>query len=590
VDDRFKALNTWLSFTAFVMAVAVLYWAQVVLVPVALAGLITFILAGPVTRLQRRIGRVPAVFLVVAIVFGGLTAATWVLSRELTSLVADLPAYRANIREKAADVRRASRGGSVDEVQKTLTDIQQELQEDEGTRGSTAAPLVVTSDQQASLWGFPSWLGPAMGPLATGGLVITMVIFMLLEREDLRGRIISVVGHGHLAVTTRAFEEAGGRVSRQLLMQALVNAIYGVGVGVGLWLIGVPYFVLWAALAAALRFIPYVGPLVAAAAPLAVALAALPGWTRPIYVAVLFVGLELVTNLVLETVLYAGAAGVSQVGLLISVAFWTWLWGPMGLLLATPLTVCVVVLGKYVSGLEFLATLMSDRPTMTLDQRYYQRLLARDIVEAGDILEQSSTAGSPDLVFDAVMIPALVFAERDRLEQRVSADEEQAVVDATRELLADLGVAGQEAAAGHQAANGARIVVGVPVNGAADEVALSMLSRLVLPAGIEMTVLSPRVLASEVVDRLRSMPGSILCLGDLPPSPPTRARYLVKKFRVALPDLPIVVGRWAPPDLADLDSTPLLEAGATRVASTLGETRRHVLELAALAVRNHDAA
>ena len=281
MEDRLKALSTWLSFTGFVMAVGILYWAQVVLIPVAMAGLITFMLTGPVTRLQRRIGRVPAVCLVVAVVFGGLTAATWVLSRELTALVAELPAYRANIRQKAQDVRRASRGGSVDEVQKTLTDIKQEFQEDQGTRGSTAAPLVVTSDQQASLWGFPSWLGPAMGPLATGGLVITMVIFMLLEREDLRGRIISVVGHGHLAVTTRAFEEAGARVSRQLLMQALVNAIYGAGVGVGLWLIGVPYFVLWGALAAALRFIPYVGSLIAAAAPLAVALAALPGWTRP---------------------------------------------------------------------------------------------------------------------------------------------------------------------------------------------------------------------------------------------------------------------------------------------------------------------
>ncbi|AMY09071.1 Transport of quorum-sensing signal protein [Luteitalea pratensis] len=590
MEDRFKALNTWLSFTGFVMAVGILYWAQVVLVPVAMAALITFMLAGPVTRLQRRIGRVPAVGLVVAVVFAGLTAATWVLSRELTSLVADLPAYRANIREKAADVRRASRGGSVGEVQKTLTDIQQEFQQDQGTRGSAATPLVVSSEQQASLWGFPSWLGPAMGPLATGGLVITMVIFMLLEREDLRGRIISVVGHGHLAVTTRAFEEAGARVSRQLLMQALVNAIYGIGVGVGLWLIGVPYFVLWGALAAALRFIPYVGPLIAAVAPFAVALAALPGWTRPIYVALLFVGLELVTNLVLETVLYAGAAGVSQVGLLVSVAFWTWLWGPMGLLLATPLTVCVVVLGKYVSGLEFLATLMSDQPTMTIDQRYYQRLLARDIVEAGDILEQSGTAESRDQVFDAVMVPALVYAERDRLEERVSAEEEQDVVEATRELLGDLGGSEPVSLTEQAAAGDARIVIGVPVNGAADEVALLMLSTLIAPVGIAMTVLSPRVLASEVVERLRSTPGSILCLGDLRPSPPTRARYLVKKFRSALPDLPIVVGRWAPPDLADLDLGPLLEAGATRVASTLVETRRHVTELAAVTVRNHDAA
>jgi len=592
VKDRFKTLNTWLSLTGFVMAVGILYFAQVVLVPLAMAALITFILAGPVTRLQRRIGRVPAVCLVVALVCGALAGATWVLSRELSALVTELPAYRANIRQKAADVRRASRGGSVDEVQQTLSDIQKELKEDDDKRGSTAAPLVVTSEQQASLWGFPSWLGPAMGPIATGSLVITMVIFMLLEREDLRGRIISVVGHGHLAVTTRAFEEAGARVSRQLLMQALVNAIYGAAVGVGLWLIGVPYSILWATLAAALRFIPYVGPLIATAAPLAVALAALPGWTRAIYVALLFVGLELVTNLVLETVLYADAVGVSQVGLLVSVAFWTWLWGPMGLLLATPLTVVVVVLGKYVSGLGFLATLMSDQPTMTMDQRYYQRLLARDLVEAGEILEESQTATPPDVVFDAVMLPALVYAERDRLEQRVSADEEQIVVEATRELLGDLGDLGdvRDVPTEQDAANGSWIVIGVPVNGAADEVALLMLSRLIAPVGVAMTVLSPRVLASEVVAQLRSTPGSILCLGDLPPSPPTRARYLVKKFRSALPDLPIVVGRWAPPDLADLDTAPLVEAGATRVASTLVETRRQVSELAALAIRSNDAA
>ncbi len=396
MEDRFKALNTWLSFTGFVMAVGILYWAQVVLVPVAMAALITFILAGPVTRLQRRIGRVPAVCLVVAVVFGGLTAATWVLSRELTALVADLPAYRANIREKAADVRRASRGGSVDEVQKTLTDIQQEFQEDQRhprqRRRAARRELRTTG----LVMGLPELARPGDGAPRHWRPRDHMVIFMLLEREDLRGRIISVVGHGHLAVTTRAFEEAGARVSRQLLMQALVNAIYGTGVGVGLWLIGVPYFVLWARAGGRTTLHPVRRAADRGRGTVCRRAGRPAGWTRPIYVALLFVGLELVTNFVLETVLYAGAAGVSQVGLLVSVAFWTWLWGPMGLLLATPLTVCVVVLGKYVSGLEFLATLMSDQPTMTIDQRYYQRLLARDIVEAGDILEQSGTAESPE--------------------------------------------------------------------------------------------------------------------------------------------------------------------------------------------------
>ena len=183
---------------------------------------------------------------------------------------------------------------------------------------------------------------------------MVLVIFMLLERRDLRDRLLGLFGHGRLALTTKAIDEAGTRVSRQLLMQSLVNAIYGIAAGVGLYFLGVPYPLLWASLGAALRFIPYVGPVLGAGAPILVALAALEGWTRPLEVIALFVVLELFTNLVLETVLYAGAAGVSQVALLVSVAFWTWLWGPLGLLMATPLTVCLVVLGKHVPGLEFM--------------------------------------------------------------------------------------------------------------------------------------------------------------------------------------------------------------------------------------------
>jgi len=183
--------------------------------------------------------------------------------------------------------------------------------------------VVVASQQVTNLWGFPAWLGPLMGPLTTTGLVIVMVIFMLLERQDLRNRLIGLIGHGHLAVTTKAFDEAGSRVSRQLLMQSLVNVAYGAGVWVGLYFIGVPHALVCAILGAALRFIPYVGPILGAGLPILIGLAALPGWTRPLSVMGLFLVLELFTNLVLETILYAGAAGVSQVALLIAVAFWT---------------------------------------------------------------------------------------------------------------------------------------------------------------------------------------------------------------------------------------------------------------------------
>src|SRR5512134_617591 len=264
-----------------------------------------------------------------------------------------------------------------------------------------------------------------------------MVIFMLLERRDLRDRLIGLIGQGQLATTTKAFDEAGSRVSRQLLMQSLVSLLYGIAVFVGLYFLHVPYPLVWATLGAALRFVPYVGPVLGAGAPILVSLAALQGWTGPLSVVALFVGLELFTNLVLETVLYAGAAGVSQVALLVSVAFWTWMWGPLGLLMATPLTVCIVVLGKHVPGLEFIGLLMADTPALSPEYGYYQRLLARDQSEAADLIERCIKAGPPRSVYDALLLPALNYAERDRLEQRLSPEEETVVIDATRELASD---------------------------------------------------------------------------------------------------------------------------------------------------------
>ena len=277
--------------------------------------------------------------------------------------------------------------------------------------------VFVQSEQASTLWGIPAWLQPFLGPASTAGLVVVLVIFMLLEREELRGRLIGLLGHGNLAVTTKAFDEAGRRVSRQLLMQALVSAIYGACAGVGLWAIGVPYPLLWSALGAALRFVPYLGPIAAAAAPLILSLAVFPGWIEPLWVLALFIALELFTNLVLETVLYAGAAGVSQVALLVAVAGWTWLWGAMGLLLATPLTVCLVVLGKHVSGLEFLSTLIADSPALAPDISYYQRLLARDQSEAADLLARHLANNPPETVYDALLVPALNYAEQDRLDR-----------------------------------------------------------------------------------------------------------------------------------------------------------------------------
>jgi predicted PurR-regulated permease PerM len=584
MDDLSKTVKPWVTFAGCVLVVVVLYWAQAVLVPFALAILLTFVLTPPVTWLQRWVGRVPAVLTVVTLVFTVVGLAGWGLARQMDHLAEDLPRYRANILAKIADVRGAGKGGSVEKLQQTIEDIQTDLGKSEAPKGTKSRPVVVTSEQVTGFSGL-MWLGPIVGPLGTAGFVVVMVIFMLLERRDLRDRLIGLIGHGQLAVTTKAFDEAGTRVSRQLLMQALVNLVYGIAAGLGLYVLGVPYASVWAALGAALRFIPYVGPVLGASAPILVSLAALQGWTRPLWVVGLFVGLELFTNLVLETVLYAGAAGVSQVALLVSVAFWTWLWGPLGLLMATPLTVCLVVLGKHVPGLEFVETLMADTPALAPEYGYYQRLLARDQSEAADLIERHIKTDTPRSVYDALLLPALNYAERDRLEARLSPDEETAVVDATRELISDAAESIRRlnpeppAPADDPPRPGPRTplrVLGCAINGVTDELALAMLVHLVDDLPIAVDITAARMQASELVSLVQEREFSVVCFADLPPSPPSKTRYLVKRLRAAFPEVRILVGRWAPPALADESTQGLREAGANHVTSTLAETREYL--------------
>lgn len=588
MNDPSTSLKHWVTFAGAVLVVVVLYWAQAVLVPIALAVLLSFVLSPPVNWLERWLGRVPSVLIVVTLVFVVLGLAGWGLARQMDNLAEDLPRYRVNILAKIADVRGAGKGGTVEKLQETIDEIKTGLGKTDATRGRQ--PVVVAPAPVSGIPGF-SWLGPLVGPLGTAGLVVALVIFMLLERRDLRDRLIGLAGHGRLTVTTKAFDEAGSRVSRQLLMQSLVNAVYGTIAGLGLYFLGVPYPLVWGALGAALRFIPYLGPALGAGAPILVSLAALPGWVDSLWVMTLFAVLEVFTNMVLETALYAGAAGISQVALLISVAFWTWLWGPLGLLIATPLTVCFVVLGKHVPGLAFVGTLMADTPALAPEYGYYQRLLARDPGEAADLIDRHVRSEPWGSVYDALLLPALNYAERDRLERRLSVDEETAVIDATRELLAD---AAESIRRQHPPpvrlepvfeglspalAQGPREplrVLGYAANGPADELALTMLAQLLddLPITIEMT--GTRVLASELVSMVRAAGVSIICLADLPPSPPSKSRYLVKRLHAALPELRILVGRWAPPALADESTQALRDAGATFVASTLAETRTYL--------------
>jgi predicted PurR-regulated permease PerM len=580
MTDGLKVLRPWLMFAGGVLVVSILYWAQAILVPVCLAILLTFVLTPPVLWLQRRVGRIAAVLTVVIAVFTFLGLAGYGVYLQMASMSNELPIYGSNIRTKIRDVRGLRAGGSVEKLERTLNQIKGEIGTQQPMRGTTTQPVVVAQEPIA---GFSAigWLGPIIEPLSTAAFVVTLVLFMLLDREDLRDRLIGLFGHGHLALTTKAIDEASTRVSRQLLVQTIVSLLYGTLMVIGLYVFGVPYALFWGAAGATLRLIPYLGPIIAAAGPIVLSLAALPGWTRPLEVVGFFVVLELFTNLVLETILYADAAGVSQVALLIAVAFWTWLWGPLGLIMATPLTVCLVVIGKHVPGLEVISTLLADAPALTVENSFYQRLLARDQVEAAELIERFVKTESPDKVYDALLIPALNYAERDRWQGRLSAEEESAVVETTGEMLDVL--VEDDATTSVAAADTRWRVLGYPTDGAADELALRMLAQLVRGMPIALEIAGTRLMASEFVNRVRTEQYHVVCIADLPPSAAAKARYLIKKLRAAVPDVRIAVGRWASSEISDDGAQTLTEAGASHVASTLLDTRNYLAEVAQIA-------
>ena len=585
-------LPSLIAVATFVLIIASLYWAQAVLIPVALAILLTFLLspvAGALERITRR--RLPSVILVAVLTFSLLGGIGWIVTLQFGSLANELPTYRKNIRQKIADVRGAGKGGALEKVQKTVEDVTSEIQKgDEITKAKDQrSPVIVQPLGSFTFWPVPSAIGPMLERFASAGLVIVLVIFMLIQREDLRNRLIRLVGYGRLTVTTRALEEAGQRISRYLLMQTIINSSFGLAVGCALYLIGVPYAVLWGFLAAVLRFIPYAGPFAAAILPSVLSLAVFDGWLWPIVVAGLFLALELLNNIVLEPLLYGESAGVSGVGLLVAIAFWTWLWGPVGLVLATPLTVCVVVLSKYVPGMDFIGVLMSDQPAMESNISYYQRLLAMDQAEAAEIVEEHLKTHPQEQIFDAVLIPALNHARRDRELGRLTEDGEQFVFRATREILEDLNsLMPRSSSEASDSAKTATIVgnssvilpkvriLGCPASDEADELALLMFRQLLDSTRYEVELMSDAVLTSEVVALIGEKSPAMIFIATVSPGGLAPTRYLCKRLRARFPNLKIAVGQWA---MGSEDRNSILLAGADRVGTTMIETREQMIQL-----------
>lgn len=566
------------------LVVAALYWLQAVLIPMALAVLLTFLLSPVAGTLQRRgLGRVPAVLVTVVLALSVLGGIGWTLTHQLVTLADELPRYSLNIQHRIADVRGASKGSSVEKVQKTVEDVIGEIQKTDKPGVTRQKPVAVALESPSILAQLPTLLQA----LASALIVTVLMIFMLPERRELRDRLILLIGYRRMTATTRALDEAGARISRYLLMQSFINGGFGVAVGLGLFLIGVPYAVIWGTLAAALRFIPYVGALVAALLPLALSLAVFPGWVQPGLVVGLFLVLELVTNMVMEPWLYGQSAGVSQVALLIAVTFWTWLWGPAGLLLATPLTVCLIVLGKHLPALGFLVVLMGDRPVIEAKARYYQRLLARDQDEAVDIVEAYVNADGRESVYDAVLLPALYYARQDRDRGLLSEGDAQFVGQATREILDVLAHDALAPSKGDtrdlsvsDPGDDTRVrIVGCPARDEVDALALEMLRHLLDPARYRIEVIGASMLTAEVVAWVDLHRPALLCIGAVAPGGLSHARNLCKRLRSQCSELKIVVGRWGLHDEKDTDRQHLLAAGADCVETTVLDTRQTLVQL-----------
>jgi predicted PurR-regulated permease PerM len=573
-----------MAFGSLVLIVAALYWAKAVLLPLVLAILLTFILSPFVTRLQRlHLPRVAAVLLVVILAIALLTGIGLAVLSQLEGLAEKLPEQKPEIVAKIRQLQDTSRGSVWERIYQTILEIVAEVESAEKVPAQER-PVPVTPVSSEG----PSYLlalaSPALETVLQSVMVVVLVIFMLIRREDLRNRVIRLSGEGSVTSMTKALDDAAHRISRFLLMQLVINGSFGVAVAAGLAIIGVPYPLVWGLLAGALRYLPYIGTWVGAALPLLVALLLMHGWAPVLEVLGLFVVLELLTANLVEPWLFGRSIGVSEVALLVAAAFWAWLWGPLGLVLAIPMTAVLAVLGRYVPQMEFFDILLGDEPVLPEHVRYYQRLLARDEDEAARLVEDYYKEHSGEQVLDQVFLPALLLTVLNRDRGKLNDDDQRFILQVTRELIDDLPSLPEEEQKinGNSAAESpalemgeeSMLLLGCPARDEADELLLHMLQRMLDPRKYRLEILTADTLAAEVLQRVEQDKPAAVCIASMPPRGLTHPRYLCKRLRSKFPQLKILVliaGREGHDERA---IAWLRAAGADQVATNLSECHK----------------
>jgi predicted PurR-regulated permease PerM/methylmalonyl-CoA mutase cobalamin-binding subunit len=618
---------------AMITAVAALYFAKEIVLPIALAILLSFLLTPLANRLESwRIPRTLSAVLVVAMSFSVLGLLGWIVTVQLVDLGRQLPENKQNLISKTkwisdtankvlnevsrigkfhqppAETTAASDqkpGAAADAtapnksqpntkkapdlpspVAANTTNVNEAGEILETPAEREAVPVRIVGSSTSPLEFIKGWLGPILSPLATGFIVIVLTLFMLLDREQQRSRLIQLFGRSHFHETTEAVQDVAKRVGAYLRSLFLINIGYGFAIFLGLSIIGVPNAMLWGVLAFALRFLPYLGPWIAAAMPILISIATSSGWTQPLIVFGLYVLVELIVYNFVEPFVYGSVIGVSTVGILVSALFWTWLWGPIGLVLAMPMTVCLLVAARYVPQLRFITILLGDESTSSPPEHVYQRLLAFDYHEplkrAQKHLKESSLAS----YYDGVLLPALRMAEHDRQGDLLNDDQNAFVVEATEDLVQELGdeafaaissKVGSDAqpplaispAGSNDETMTARVLC-VPLHGRADEAASHMLAQLLVAEGFDVVTEGAKSLASQVVDRVADSESDVVVISAMPPLQPRDSRLLWKRLRNRYPDLPIVVGFWTSSDNKNGLPSPDDDT-VSKVATTLAE-------------------
>ena len=614
-----------------------LYVAREVLIPLALAIVLSFVLTPALLFLRRlKVPRVVGVAIVVIFAFALIFGLGWLMSQQATQLAGDLPRYQHVLAEKISALRKSATGSpALEKATEAIKDLERELSNPtpepkvgaepsaQAEEGRKPIPVEIHEPPPRSLELFQRIAGTVLPPLATAGIVLLFVIFILLQREDLRDRAIRLLGASDMQRTTSAMNDAADRLSKYFLRQVLINSAFGVFIALGLWLIGVPSPMVWGILAMLMRFVPYVGSFIAAALPLLLAAVVEPGWTTFLLTAALYLVSETLMGQVIEPVVFGHGTGVSPIAVIISTVFWTWLWGPLGLLLAMPLTVCLVVLGRHVEGLNFLELLLGDKPALTPQQGFFQRALTGDSAEATYQAELALKDEPLASYLDDVALKGLQLAERDF--ERGALDEENLnrIKTTVNEIMDDLadfeprrwfrkvqpaekkddaeeaetGLASLSAmdeadeeplpilepadiAPGWEEEDSVLCIGGrTPL----DEAAAAMLAGLLKKHGLKARTAESEAISAGNIVSLQAAKAKLVCLSFLGiGSSSAQVRYLVRRLRRILPSgCMILVGYWAD----DATGAPVKALEETAEADAYATSFREAAEIAVNAAR-----